>query len=66
MRWQEDEKRKRSEVAKAVVGFSRGVSISDGLVIGADGLTASGHESALGVVIPWMGSPHIKILLTED
>jgi len=66
MRWQDEEKRRRKEAAHAVVGFSRGMSIADGLVIGAETLTASGYESAIGVVIPWMGSPHIKIVLTED
>ena len=66
MRWQDEERRRRKEAAHAVVGFSRGMSIADGLIIGADTLTASGYESAIGVVIPWMGSPHIKIVLTED
>jgi len=66
MHWQDEEKRRRKEAAHAVVGFSRGMSISDGLIVGADTLTGSGYESAIGVVIPWMGSPHVKIVLTED
>jgi hypothetical protein len=66
MRWQDEERRRRKEAAHAVVGFSRGMSLNDGLIVGADTLTASGYESAIGVVIPWMGSPHVKIVLTED
>lgn len=66
MRWKEIEEKRRRETARAVVGFSRGISTNEGLVAGAETLTAMGYGSALGVVIPWMGNPHVKIVITED
>jgi hypothetical protein len=66
MDWRQVEKKRRKECARGTIGFSDGVSFSEGLVIGADSLYGLGYQSSPGVVIPWKGNEHIKILISKD
>lgn len=65
-RQQKLEQQKIKESARMADGFSRGVSLSQGLVVGADGMSAGADIGAHSVVIPWMGNPHIKIVVSAD
>jgi hypothetical protein len=66
MDWRQIERKRRKECARGTIGFGDGTSISEGLVIGADGLCGLEHQSSSGVVIPWRGNEHIKILISKD
>ncbi len=60
------EAKRRKECARGTIGFGNGISFSEGLVIGADGLSGLEHQSSPGVVIPWKGNEHVKILISKD
>lgn len=60
------EQKRRKECARGTIGFGNGTSISEGLVIGADSLYGLGYQSSPGVIIPWKGNEHIKILISRD
>lgn len=45
-------------------GFITSVSCENGLIMGADGLDF-GSQGSPGLLIPWMGSKHIKILVGD-
>lgn len=60
------ERKRKKECARGTIGFGDGVSFSEGLVIGADDLSGLRYQSSPGVVIPWKGNEHIKILISKD
>ena len=66
MDWRQIEKKSRKECARGTIGFGDGISFSEGLLIGADGLSGLEHQSSPGVVIPWKGNEHVKILIGRD
>ena len=63
---QELEKRKLAESARIAQGFGNGFNVSSGLVIGADLLGVAGYQSAKGIVIPCMNSPHIRMVVGTE
>ena len=65
-KFQEIERRKIKECARIADGYSAGLCISQGLIVGADGKSVSADLGAHGVLIPWAGSPHIKILVDSE
>lgn len=60
------EKRRKTETAQIVSGFSRGVAFDVGLALGTESNGATGSGSGQGLVLPIMGSRHIKGVLTSD
>ena len=60
------EQRKKRECARTTIGFGDGICFDEGLVVGSDGLSALTSQSSAGVVIPWNGSPHVKIMLGSE
>jgi hypothetical protein len=60
------ERKRRKECARGTIGFGDGLSFSEGLVIGSDDLYGLGYQSSPGVIIPWKGNEHIKILINRD
>lgn len=57
------EKEKLKQSARMSDGYSPGVSLSQGLVVGGGNESNAGSH---GLVIPWMGNPHIKIVVGAD
>jgi hypothetical protein len=66
VRRQELEREKLRKSAVATDGFVRGISLSYGIVVGAEGLSVSNSLFSHGTVIPWLESRHIKILVGAD
>jgi hypothetical protein len=60
------EKEKLRKNALMADGYGMGISISHGIVIGADGMSVAGNLSSHGLLVPWGSDPHIKILLNAD
>lgn len=57
------EKEKLKECARMSDGYTPGVCMGQGLVVGGGNQNdASSH----GLVIPWMGNPNVKIVVTGE
>jgi hypothetical protein len=62
----EAERQRLKTCASMSDGYSSGVSLSVGRVEAGNGLGVMDNQSSHGVVIPWMGSQHIKILVSVE
>lgn len=60
------EKEKENQSARMTDGFSQNVSLSQGLVEGGMGFAGGISSGSHGLVIPWMGNPHIKIVVSAE
>jgi len=58
--------REKLRYAKMTDGFSHGVSFSQGIVIGGEGLSGLLDSGSHGLVIPWMGDKNISIVVSYD
>lgn len=57
---------KLNTLARIGEGFGGNFSLSDGIVAGAEDYYLGADQGAKGLVIPWMGSKHIKIVAGAD
>jgi len=57
---------KVNKLAKVSEGFGGNFSFGDGIVVGADDYYTGVDKGAKGLVVPWMGCKHIKILVGAD
>jgi hypothetical protein len=62
----EEELEKLNKLARISEGFGGNFSLRDGIVVGADDYYCGADQGAKGLVIPWMGCKHIKILVGAD
>lgn len=58
--------REKLKYAKMTDGFSQGVSFSQGMVVGGEGLSGLLDNGSHGLVIPWMGDKNISIVVGAD
>ena len=58
------EKEKAEKLARISSGFGKGMSYTDGIIMGANSID-SGCQGSAGILIPWMGCKHIKILIGD-
>lgn len=61
-----EELEKLNKLARIGEGFGGNLCFSDGLVVCGDDYYAGADQGAKGLVIPWMGCKHIKILVGAD
>lgn len=66
MNRQKLEREKLSYSARNADGYAQNVSLSQGMVVGGEGMCQGQNIASHGLVIPWMGSKHIKILVCAE
>jgi len=66
MNRREEELEKVNKLARISEGFGGNISFRDGIVVGADDYYSGADQGTKGLVIPWMGCKHIKIVVGAD
>ena len=59
-------KRLKFEAEISTTGFGPSFSLDSGIVVGAEGYQSATDQGSKGLVIPWMGSKHIKFVVGAD
>jgi len=60
------EQEKNRKLAQISVGFGDQFSLQHGLVNGSDDMSSGTDQGSAGLIIPWGGCKHIKIMVGSE